>query len=319
MTTTDAGQTWAETGAIISPVKGVDIERVPERPGQEGSGPDHRGHGGQVRRRRPAAGRQPRPRRGAAEGDQQRRPSTGPAFEPRRQGRLDERVVAAAEASAGGRPGLPHRPPHDGEDRPAGPLRRRLAGAKPPPQSATNEKPEVARRSCVPRPGHRPARSSSWSTRRSTRSCPELQPGPAGRVHRLGRARQLTSAVHQGPGLPRPDHVPALGGAVEQPALDRLLHRASCSLGLIIADAGVPGPLRVVHQGGRVPAHGHRGHGPGRDLAVRLRPGRRTSACSTRSSAWSTPGRCRGWGPEAIVNWRADRGRDLGARSGSPR
>ena len=45
-------------------------------------------------------------------------------------------------------------------------------------------------------------------------------------------------------------------------------------LGLLIATLAIPGPLRVDHQGGRLPAPGHRGDRAGRHLEVRLRAGR---------------------------------------------
>ena len=85
-------------------------------------------------------------------------------------------------------------------------------------------------------------------------------PGP---LHRPPERQEL----HQ------PEHVPAVGGGLEQRALGDLLHERGDLPGPHRGRPRLAGPIRVDHQGRGLPADGDRRDGARDHLELRLRPG----------------------------------------------
>ena len=197
------------------------------------------------------------------------------------QDRLGQRVTAAdLSLDAGGPPGLP-RPfvrAHE-EDEPMASTRRQPIRSSPPATPRRKAPPDGRRRNNWRGAASSSARPRSCSS--SSSSIPtiytiaaQLQPRPPRRVHRVGRARQLRRPCSPTTRTSSTWHVPAVRRGLEQRPVDHLLHELRARPRAPRRDPRGAGPLRVDHQGDRLPADGHRGDGAGRHLEVRLRAGR---------------------------------------------
>ncbi len=95
--------------------------------------------------------------------------------------------------------------------------------------------------------------------------------GRGGRVQRVRRPAQLRQPVHERSELPA-HRLPTFGRALEQRAVDGLLHVPVRLPGAPHRRHGDPRPVRSRDQGDRLPADGHRGHRDRRHLELRLLP-----------------------------------------------